>query len=237
MTAALPKRFYSQVSVGGAAPAFRVLLDGRTIRTPAKRELAVPSAALAEAIAAEWAAQGERIDPASMPLTRLANSAIDGVAGREAEVRADIARYAGSDLLCYRAADAAETAELARRQREAWDPVLAWARDALGARFETAEGIVHVAQPAAASTAVVRALEGYGGFALAAVHVMTTLMGSALLALAHARGRLSAEAAWAAAHVDEDWQIAKWGEDAEAAARRARRWTDMQAASRLLALL
>jgi len=122
-----PKRFYRTVTVDGAAPAFRVLLDGRPIRTPAKRELAVPSKALAEAVAAEWEAQGERIDPASMPLTRLVNSAIDGVTGREAEVRADIAKYGASDLLCYRAEG---PAELVRRQAEAWDPVLAWAREA-----------------------------------------------------------------------------------------------------------
>jgi chaperone required for assembly of F1-ATPase len=199
-----PKRFYRTVTVDGAAPAFRVLLDGRPIRTPAKRELAVPSKALAEAVAAEWEAQGERIDPASMPLTRLVNSAIDGVTGREAEVRADIAKYGASDLLCYRAEG---PAELVRRQAEA------------------------------AAAAMQRALAEPDAFSLAAHHVMTTLTGSALLALAHARGRLSAEQAWSAAHVDEGWQTSQWGEDAEAKARRDRRWAEMQAASRLLALL
>jgi len=228
------KRFYRSVSVDEAAAGFRVLLDGKPMRTPAKRELAVSSRALAEALAAEWEAQGERIDPAAMPLTRLVNSAIDGVAGREAEVRADIARHAASDLLCYRAEG---PAELVRRQSEAWDPVLAWAHEALGVRLDLGRGVVPVAQPQAALAAIERALALLDAFGLAAHHVMTTLMGSALLALAHARGRLAAEEAWAAAHVDEDWQISQWGEDAEAKARRAHRWTDMQAASRLLALL
>jgi chaperone required for assembly of F1-ATPase len=228
------KRFYEAVSVDDAAPPFRVLLDGRPVRTPAKGELAVPTRALAEALAAEWEAQGEHIDPAGMPLTRLVNSAIDGVAGREAEVRADIAKYAGSDLLCYRAE---APAELMRRQAEAWDGVLAWAHGALRARFVLGQGIVPVAQPQTAIAAVEGALAGLDAFALAAHHVIVTVTGSALLALAHGRGRLTAEEAWAAAHVDEDWQIGQWGEDAEAKARRERRWAEMQAASRLLALL
>jgi chaperone required for assembly of F1-ATPase len=118
-----------------------------------------------------------------------------------------------------------------------WDPVLAWSREALGADFRVAEGLMPAAQPEAAREAVALDLETKDAFALAALHVMTTLTGSALLALAHAKGRLTAEAAWAAAHVDEDWQIAKWGEDAEAAARRQRRWAEMQAASRLQSLL
>jgi chaperone required for assembly of F1-ATPase len=229
-----PKRFYRAVSVDSAPPMYRVLLDGRPMRTPAKRELAVPSRALAEALAAEWDAQGERIDPASMPLTRLVNSAIDGVIGREAEVRADIARYGASDLLCYRAEG---PAELARRQAEAWDPVLVWAHQALGARLVLGQGIVAVDQPQASIAAIERALADLDAFSLVAHHVMTALTGSALLALAHARGRLTAEEAWTAAHVDEEWQISQWGEDAEATSRRGRRWAEMQAAGRLLALL
>jgi chaperone required for assembly of F1-ATPase len=169
-----------------------------------------------------------------MPLTRLANSIIDGVIARQAEVRAEIVKYAGSDLLCYRAQS---PQELIRRQAETWDPVLGWARERHGAALAVVDGIMPAQQPAAASQAIVRALEPHGPFELAAIHVMTTLMGSALLALAHAHGRLTAEAAWSAAHVDEDWQISQWGEDAEAKARRDRRWSDMQAASRLLALL
>ena len=237
----LPKRFYEAVTVaeaaapaGGGVHTWSILLDGKTVRTPAKAVLAVPTRALAEAVAEEWRAQGERIDPATMPLTRLVNSAIDGVRGREAAVRDDIAKYAASDLLCYRAE---QPEGLMQRQAELWDPILAWSRENLGADLAVAEGLMPVAQPDAARAAIASRLIGYDAFALAALHVVTTLTGSALLALAHARGRLDAEAAWAAAHIDEDWQIAKWGEDAEATARRQRRWQEMQAASRLLGLL
>jgi chaperone required for assembly of F1-ATPase len=169
-----------------------------------------------------------------MPLTKLANSAIDGVMDRLADVRAEIVKYAGSDLLCYRADT---PPELVRRQQEAWDPVLAWASEVFGARFTVAQGIMPVAQPEPGRAAVGAVLERYEAFPVAGLHVMTTLMGSALLALAHAQGRLTAEQAWGAAHVDEDWQIEKWGADAEAEARRRRRWAEMQAASRLLTLL
>ena len=232
---ALPKRFYKSAGVVEHGPGdHRVQLDGRAVRTPAKATLAVPSAALARAIAAEWDAQGEHIDPTSMPLTRLANSAIDGVAQREAEVRADIARYAASDLLCYRA-EAPD--DLQQRQAATWDPVLHWTDEQFGARFAIRAGLMPVEQPDSAKAAVARALETYDGFALAALHVMTTLTGSVLLALAHAQGRLSAEETWAAAHVDEDWQISKWGEDAEAKSRREHRWAEMQAASRMLKLV
>ena len=233
----LPKRFYATVAVAppdATVAALRILLDGKTMRTPAKAVLAVPTRALAEAIAAEWEAQGAHIDPAAMPLTRLVNSGLDGVRGREGEVRGDIAKYAASDLVCYRAT---EPVALALRQAELWDPILAWSRKTLGVSFVLAEGIMPVAQPPAARAAVSRALAGYDALALTALHVMTTLTGSALLALAHARGRLGGEEAWVAAHVDEDWQIGRWGEDAEAAARRQRRRLEMQAASRLLALL
>jgi chaperone required for assembly of F1-ATPase len=230
----LPKRVYKAVAVVEAGGGFRILLDGRPARTPGKAELALPTRALAEAEATEWEAQGERIDPLTMPLTRLVNSALDGVRGREREVRADICKYAASDLVCYRAPG---PQELVRRQAEAWDPVLAWAGEALGAGLVTGKGVVPVAQPPAAGAAIDKALAELEVFALTAHHVMTTLTGSALLALAHGRGRLSVEQAWAAAHVDEDWQISQWGWDAEAEARRDRRWADMQAASRLLKLL
>ncbi len=242
-TRPLRKRFFKAVTVAvapvasatpGLSAGYGILLDGKAVRTPAKAPLAVPTRGLAEAIATEWEAQREHIDPAAMPLTRIANSALDAVRGREADVGAEIAKYAASDLVCYRAG---EPEELVRLQAELWDPVLAWSREALGAPFAAAEGLMPVAQPEAACAAVAQALEGFDAYALAALHVMTTLMGSALLALAHARGRLTVEAAWAAAHVDEDWQIARWGEDGEAAVRRKRRWVEMQAASRMLRLL
>jgi chaperone required for assembly of F1-ATPase len=231
----LPARFYKTVAVSPAgADGLHVLLDGKVLRTPAKGVLAVPTRALAQAIAAEWEAQGERIDPASLPLTRLVNSAIDGVKPREAAVREDIAKYAACDLLCYRAS---EPELLTLRQAEVWDPILAWTKAEFGASFIVVRGLMPATQPAAAKAALARALADYEAFALAALHVMTTLTGSALLALAHARRRLSIERALAAAHIDEDWQIARWGQDAEAKVRRQRRWAEMQAASRLLVSL
>jgi chaperone required for assembly of F1-ATPase len=231
----LPKRFYTSVSVEAKGPRdYRIRLDGKPIRTPAKAELAVPTAALAEAIAEEWRAQGTHIDPSSMPLTRLANSAIDGVVPRAAEVRADIAKYAGSDLLCYRAG---EPEALIALQSRHWDPVLDWGREVLGARFMLVQGLMPVSQARETLDRIAAAIADLDAFRLAALHVMTTLMGSALLGLAVVKGRLSADAAWDAAHVDEDWQIGKWGEDAEAAARRRRRRAEMDAACRLLSLV
>jgi chaperone required for assembly of F1-ATPase len=222
------------VATRSTGNAFLVLLDDKPLRTPAKRTLAVPSRALAQAIAEEWAVQGDCIAPESMPLTTLANSAIDGVAGREASVLDDIARYAACDLLCYRAA---EPAALVRRQSEAWDGILAWAGAALGVRFRVATGLMPLAQPDNVPRAIADALGSFDPFGLAAMHVITTLTGSALLALALARGRLTAERAWAAAHVDEAFQIEGWGDDGEARARHQRRWRVMQAASRTLELL
>ncbi len=231
---ALPKRFYTQASVAARNNGFAVLLDGRAVKTPAKRDLAVPSQALAGAVAGEFAAQGAEIDPATMPLTRIVNSALDGVGPRRAEVAEDVVKYAGSDLLCYRA-DAPPG--LVAQQARHWDPVLAWAARDLGARFVLAIGIMPVTQPETARAAIAAAVAPVDTLRLAAVHVMTTLTGSALLALAHQRGALDADATWAAAHVDEDWQIGQWGEDAEALARRAKRRLEFDAASRLLALL
>ncbi len=226
-----PKRFYKTATVEGADGAYRILLDGRRIKTPGKRVLAVPTKSLAEAIAAEWEAQGERVDPSTMPLTRIANTVIDAVAGETEKVAADIRAFAASDLLCYRAPS---NEELARRQRAAWDPVLAWARSELGTRFVLAEGVMPVAQPDETLARIAAELAPLDPYRLAALHIMTTLTGSALLALALARGRLTLEEAWAAAHVDEDWQIEQWGADSEAEARRRHRLAEFEAASRLL---
>ncbi len=225
------KRFYKSANVGEVEGGFALLIDGRRALTPAKKPLIAPTRALAEAIAAEWAGQGEAIDPASMPLTRLANSALDGVAAAFDATRAEIAGYAGSDLLCYRATapEALVAAEAA-----AFDRVLDWAEEALGAKFLVAAGVVHVRQPRHALEAVRAALEAFESpFALAALHVVTTLTGSALLGLAVARSSLSAEDAWRIAHVGEDFQIAQWGEDEQAKARRAARWRDFEAAARV----
>jgi chaperone required for assembly of F1-ATPase len=237
LRAPLPKRFYQSVTVvppDGSMSGYRIALDGRTIRTPRKFALELPTRALAEAVAAEWAAQGSHIDPAGMSLTRFSNSIIDGVIGREAEVRADVLAYASSDLLCYRAEG---PGGLVQRQQKAWDRVLAWARASFGARLVLTEGVMPVPQPPYALEGIAAALETLDPWRLASIHVMTTLTGSALLALAHASGELSAAESWAAAHVDEDWQIEQWGEDAEARERREHRWREMQAASRLLALV
>lgn len=234
LKAALPLRFYKEAGVIEQDGQFAVALDGRTARTPARHRLAVGSRALAEAMAAEWAAQGERIDPASMPVTRLVNSAVDGVERNRDAVAAEIVNYAGSDLLCYRAEG---PDGLVRRQHEAWDPVLAWAAEDLGAPLRSGEGIIHVAQSPGVGEAIGRAVARYDAIGVAALNIMTTLTGSAVLALAVARGRLEPEAAWAAAHVDEDFQAGIWGADAEAEARRATRWRDMEAAARVLGLL
>jgi chaperone required for assembly of F1-ATPase len=229
----LPKRFYSAAAVASHASGFALELDGRNARTPAKRLLVLPTRALADLVAAEWVDQRETIDPATMPATRIVNSAIDGVAGKMNEVRDEIVAYAGSDLLCYRAG---EPAELVDAQAKAFDPVLDWARNTLGARFVLSQGVVHVAQPERAIAAIREAVEAVADpFALAALHVMTTLTGSAVLALAVGKGRQSAEDAWRGAHVDEDFQTSRWGGDAEAANRRAARWREMEAAGRVLA--
>lgn len=229
----LPKRFYQEVAIEDKGGGASLRLDGKPVRTPGKAKLVLPNRKLAEAVAEEWRAQGERIDPATMPLTKLANSAIDGVRGREEAVIDDIMAHAGSDLLCYRA----EGPEgLVAAQGTHWDPVLAWAKAALDAPLVLGEGVVHVAQPGASLARIKRQLKGLDAFSLAALHVMTQLTGSALLALAVALRRLTPEEAWEAAHVDEDWQISQWGEDVDAAKRRENHRRDFDASARLLAL-
>jgi chaperone required for assembly of F1-ATPase len=228
------RRFYKTVEVREADGRFVLSLDGRQARTPGRNPVAATSRALMLKVAAEWDRQREPIDPADMPLTRLLNSAIDGVARTMAETRADILRYAGSDLICYRA-EGPET--LAERQHLAFDPVLRWAAEGIGARFNVTAGVVHIAQPREALEAVGAALVAYDDpAALAALSVLTTLTGSALLALAVAGGFLSPEAAWRAAHIDEDFQAERWGVDAEARARREARWREMEAAATAVAL-
>jgi chaperone required for assembly of F1-ATPase len=230
----LPKRFYKEAGVEERNGRYFLILDGRTARTPNRQELAVSSRGLAEALAAEWAAQGAEINPATMPVTRIVNSAIDGVAPRRAEVVDDLVRYAGSDLTYYRAG---EPERLARAQDEAWNPILDWARDTHGARFSLAEGVMHVAQPDEAVAAIRHAVEEIASpFALAALHVMTTLTGSILIALAHASRAIDADEAWAAAHVDEHHQESLWGEDHEAMERRRKREADFRAASEVFRL-
>lgn len=226
----LRRRFYQRATAESAADGHVACLDGVPIRTPAGHALAAPTLALAEAIAAEWEAQRDVIDPANMPLTRLANAIIDGVAHAARPVAAEIEIYLASDLLFYRV----NTAEgLCARQARYWDPILTWAREALGADFKLGEGVVHVSQPPAALAAAGAAIPN-DHWRLGAVHAVTTLTGSALLALALARGRLSAEETWQAAHVDEDWNTEQWGRDEIALARRAFRAAELQAAATVL---
>ena len=223
------KRFYREAGVAPHEAGFAVVLDGRVARTPAGKPLAVRSEAIAGALAAEWSAQGERLDPAAMPLTRLVNSAIDGVAMQMAAVRADIVRYAETDLVCYRAEGPERLIAL---QNAHWSPLVDYARAALGARLALAEGIMHVGQDSETVAAIDAALENYDALALAAIHTVTTLTGSAVIALAVAGGTLTPEAAWIAAHVDEDWQMSQWGKDELALQRRELRWREMAAASK-----
>jgi chaperone required for assembly of F1-ATPase len=229
----LRKRFYKTSGVVEEGDDFAVTLDGKPVRTPARRPLAAPTRELASAIADEWNAQTEVIDPANMPLTRLANSIIDGVADNPNEVRADIVKYLGSDLLFYRA-DGPEG--LTERQARAWDPIIRWAADALGARFIMVEGVVFAAQPEQAIAAAAKAIPE-DVWRLGAVHSIMTLTGSALLALALANGAVSAEDAWKAAHVDEDWQMEQWGRDTLAMQRRDHREAEMTAAATVLRLV
>ncbi|MBS7538492.1 ATP12 family chaperone protein [Ancylobacter lacus] len=229
----LPRRFYTGASAGGVEGAWRVELDGRPVRTPGRHLVEVPARALADHMALEWAGQGERIDPVTMPVVRLVNSALDGVSRHLSETAGEIVRYSGSDLLCYRSDGPARLVAL---QAELWDPVLDWVHGRFGARFILAEGVMHVAQPQRSLDAIAAALPDEP-LRLAALNLLTTLSGSALLALAVWRGFLPAEAAWRAAHIDEEVQEELWGQDAEALARRAARWRDFEAAARVLALL
>ncbi|MCQ4629610.1 chaperone required for assembly of F1-ATPase [Shinella sp. BE166] len=228
----LPKRFYKDVSTDLADEGFRILLDGRPVRTPAKKLLAVPAQPIADRLKAEWDGQGEEIDPAKMPVTRLVNTAVDGVADNFDAVFEEIVRFAGTDLLCYRA-DSPEG--LVERQRDGWDPVIRWAADAKGARFILVEGVIHQEQPAPAIAAFSAALSAWRHpLALACLHTVTTLTGSALLALALAEGVIDVDKAWSLAHVDEDWQIEHWGMDDEAFRRRELRREEMDVAASVL---
>ena len=236
-TQPLPKRFFTAATIDRRDAGYAILLDGRLARTPARKELILPAEAAATLVAAEWNRVADIIDPAEMPLTRMVNSAIDGVADQSAAVFEEVMNYVASDLLIYRAAD---PERLVEAQSAAWDPVLDLFRDEHGARFILADGVVHAAQPPATLSLMRQALAEYVGqdaasaLRLTGLNVMTTLTGSALLALAVVQGRIKAVEAWAAAHVDESFQESQWGEDADALVRRQNRWRDMQAAATLV---
>jgi chaperone required for assembly of F1-ATPase len=220
MTAAPARRFYKTVSVTGTTAPFSVMLDGRPLRTPLKRALDLPTEALAEAVAAEWDMQTEKIDPHSMPLTRLANTALDRVATDLDRIIGEIVDFAGSDLVCYRAEKPQGLVEL---QAKAWKPVLDWARATLAADFQITQGVVHIQQPGSALQAARDYLAHKSAWDLTAIHNITTLTGSALIAAMACTGAIPASEAWAAAHVDEDWQIEQWSWDEEARHRRNHR--------------
>lgn len=220
MQAQLPKRFYEKAEVAESEGGFAVHLDGRPVKTPARNLLLLPTRAAAQIVADEFAAQEKLIDPGKMPATRLVNTAIDGIAQDPQAVFEDILRFAGTDMLCYRA-DSPQ--ELVSRQTENWGPLIDW-MESLGARFALAESVMHVEQPREAIAAFSVHMAGFKDpLALAALHTMTTLMGSAIIALAVAKGEISAEKGWAIAHIDEDWTIEHWGSDAEAIERRKNR--------------
>jgi chaperone required for assembly of F1-ATPase len=233
MRPALKRRFYTDVALADGPDGFVITLDGRPVKTPARRPLAAPMRPLGEALATEWDAQREHVDPAKMPLTRLANTIIDGVAATAPAIVAEIEKYLGSDLVCYRA-EAPDG--LVARQAEHWDPILAFARERFGARFTVTQGVGFVAQPASA-VATVHAAVPRDPWRLGAVHAVMTLTGSALIALALAERTLTPDAAWTAAHVDEDWNMERWGSDPLALERRAARLAEMQAAAKVLDLV
>lgn len=210
------KRFWTDAGADEAPgeAGFRVLLDGRPVRTPAKALLAVPTRDMALAIAAEWDAQEEKIDPTTMPMTRAANAAIDKVAVQHAEVADMLAAYGDSDLLCYRA-DGPEA--LVARQATAWDPALDWAATELGARLEVFAGVIHAPQPPEALARLSARVHGFSPFQLAAFHDLVSLSGSLVLGFAAAADWREAEAIWTMSRIDEDWQEEQWGHDEEAA--------------------
>lgn len=229
----LRKRFYTSAGVNERPDGFAVTLDGKPVRTPGKNLLAAPTRELAEAMASEWDAQKENIDPMAMPMTRLANSVIDGVTRDVQAVADDAAKYFETDLLFYRAGF---PEGLIARQAEHWDPVLRWAADDLGAHFILTEGVMHVKQPEAAVSAARAALPS-DAWSVGALHIATSITGSALLALALKHRALDEAQVWAAAHVDEDWNREKWGVDDEVEARRAGRLKDFEAAAKVLKAL
>ena len=228
----LPRRFYADVTVASDGGSHAVLLDGRVVMTPGKVRLDLPNSVFAEAVAAEWFDQADEIRPWTMPLTAIANAALDRVCGAEEAVVQELVSYAARDLVLYRASS---PQELVDRQQACWDPVIAGIEALTDAgRFRIATGIVPVDQLEPVLEAFGTVLAREDAFRLAAQHLITTMTGSALLSCALARGSLAPDAAWEAAHVDEDWQIERWGTDVEAMKRRDELRRNFDAAARVL---
>jgi chaperone required for assembly of F1-ATPase len=228
------RRFYKRAAAAPAAAGVAVLLDGKPVKTPARKALEVPAEELARAICAEWNAQGDKVDPRSMPLTGLANAALDRVAPEREAFAAGLARYGETDLLCYRAE---APNPLVERQAAAWDPILAWARRRYDVDFTVTAGIVHRPQPPATIERLAAATAARDPFRLAAMAPLVTIAGSLLIALALAEGEIGPDQAWQAATVDEAWQAEKWGEDPLATQALENRRREFEAAYRFLMLL
>ena len=228
------RRVYTTVETWPVEGGWGVALDGKPMRTPIKNELVLPSAALASAIAEEWDAQRDEIRPATMPLFRLAATAIDRTAGQRDLVVNEVADYAGTDLLCYRAE---RPPALAALQHAVWQKLIDWASQRYGATLAVTSGIVPAEQSPATMQAFAAAVAAQDDFRLAALHTLTMACGSLVIALALLEGRLDAEAAFAASQLDETFQIEAWGEDAEAVIRRRNLAADIEAAARFIALL
>ena len=228
------KRFYKEAASAAVDGGFEVRLDGRSLRSPAKAPLILPTGALADAIAAEWQEQGEQVIPDSMVLMQLAATAVDVVAVKRAEIVAGVAKYAETDLLCYRAE---HPEALVERQNRHWQPLLDWATHRFDASLHIAAGLMPRPQPADALHALERAVDSYGHWHLSALQSATASCGSLIVALALAEGRVSADEAFDISQIDETFQIEKWGEDAESTRRRAGLRRDIGAAGRFLALL
>ncbi len=210
------KRFYKEAAVAAGEDGYRVLLDGRPVRTPGGNLLSLPSAALATSIAEEWRVQGDEVVPASMPMLRLANTTIDGIGKTREAVIDAILRFGEHDLICYRAE---QPPELAKLQDEAWTPLLAWAAQSHGSKLTVGAGVTHLAQPVEALAGLRRAVAEMDDYALAALHVMASITGSLVLGLALAEGRIDSGQAFKLSRIDEDYQAGKWGSDAEAEVR------------------
>ena len=228
------RKFYKAVTLDIADPGFLVKLDGRVLKTPAKKDLVLPNQEIAERIRQEWESQGEYIDVRTMGVTKIANSALDFVAGKESEVVDELCSYAASDLICY---FAEEPEELVSLQQKHWSPVHTWLQENLDIRLNTASGLISIEQSEDDLERFRKEVEKFDKLTLSAAHVATTLTGSAFLALVLARSGLSVDACWTAAHVDEDWQISKWGQDEEATLRRKARKAEFDCASFLLKAL
>jgi len=230
----LPKRFYKETGVSPVDGGFVVTLDGKPTKTPGMKPVVVPVAPLATAMAAEWAAQGEFIDPGTMPLVRLVNSAIESGEERVIALREEVVKYAGNDLLLYRA-DSPQ--ELVAEQERLWDAALVKIARHFGVGFRPTIGIIHQPQPEATLARLAAVLESDGLLVMTALVSITSLTGSGLLALAFWHKLLSADEAWEAAHVDEDYNARIWGEDAEAVLRRQKRRREFDAAVQMLDFL